>query len=216
VGNWLSPALLPAPADQPANPNANPALLLALSPSNRHLVLVSHQMPLILYSIIPFVRLLAPDPLFYLLGYFYGDRAITWMERRTPTFGQLMRQLERWFAKAANWLVLFVPNNPVCLLAGAARMPPVRFLALNMVGTAGRLVVMYLIGEAFQGVIEWVLGIIAQYRIWLFLLSTIVVGLTVAREWRSGTSEIQQLGHLGDELATEDGGGTGTPEDPAA
>ena len=41
------------------------------------------------------VRLLVSDPLFFLLGYWYGDAAVTWMERRTTTWGQMLRQIER-------------------------------------------------------------------------------------------------------------------------
>ena len=94
IGNYAGGAFFPTLV------NDHPLLLIILSPSNRNFVFVADQIDPVSYFVVGTLRLLAPDPLFFLLGRWYGDAAITWMERRTPTYGQLMRTLERWFAKA--------------------------------------------------------------------------------------------------------------------
>ena len=79
------------------------------------------------------------DPLFFLLGYWYGDAAVEWMERRTRTWGQMLRQVERWFSKAAYPIVFIAPNNYICLFAGASGMSLRAFFILNVTGTMFRL-----------------------------------------------------------------------------
>jgi membrane protein DedA with SNARE-associated domain len=125
------------------------------------------------------------------------------MERRTPTFGELMRRLERAFEKASYPLVLILPNNPVCLLAGASRMPPVVFVVLNIVGTAGRLILLRIVGDAFQKPIDWLLSQISAYRLPLTVFSIVIVGFVAFSEWRKGTGELEQLLELEEDLEEE-------------
>lgn len=192
-----------ANATWPELVNSRPELLITLSSLNRYLVLVVNKISPVAYYTIGMLRLLAPDPFFYLLGYFYGDRAIHWMEHRTPTFGRLMRELESLFKKAGHVLVLVIPNNYVCLIAGAAEMPVGIFIALDVVGTAGRLVLIAWVGDVFSDTIDKVLSFVADYRVPLLVVSIVLVGLTVYREYRSGTTEIQQLIELEEELEAE-------------
>jgi membrane protein DedA with SNARE-associated domain len=188
----------------------HPLLLIALSPTNRNFVLVSNRLdPLSFYGV-GFVRLMLPDPFFFLLGRWYGENAILWMERRTPTFGQLMRTLERWFAKASWPLVTAIPNNPVSLLAGAAAMSVLVFTVLDIVGTIGRLVLLRVVGDIFSGPITWFVDLVGRYRLPLLALTITVVIVTSVREWRAGTSEIEQLLELEHE-AVDDGD---PPEQP--
>ena len=113
---YLGDALAPSLVD------THPAWLIALNARNRNLVLVTNDMDAWSYYAIGVVRLMISDPLFFLLGYWYGDAAVAWMERRTKTWGQLLRQAEGWFGKAAHPLVFVAPNNVICLFAGAAGM----------------------------------------------------------------------------------------------
>jgi membrane protein DedA with SNARE-associated domain len=205
IGNYAGGALFPSLV------NDHPLLLIILSPSNRNFVFVANRIDPTAYYVVGTLRLLAPDPLFFLLGRWYGDAAITWMERRTPTYGQMMRTLERWFSKARMPLVAVVPNNPVCLLAGAAGMAVAVFAVLDVVGTIGRLVLLKITGKLLANPIGWLLDLIAQYRLPLLAVSFTIVGVTVFREWRAGTSPIEQLLDLEDsideigEQAPEDG-----------
>ena len=98
------------------------------------LALTTNQLDAWSYYSIASARLLASDPLFYLLGLWYGDSAITWMEKRTQTWGQMLRQLEGWFSKAAYPIVFLAPNNYICMFAGASGMRPSLFIGLNVAG----------------------------------------------------------------------------------
>ncbi len=116
----------------------HPVWLIALNARNRNLLLVTNYVDPAPYYVVGTLRLLLSDPLFYMLGYFYGDAAIRWMERQAPTYGKFMRSAERWFGVAAYPLVFFAPNNFICLFAGASGMSIPMFLTLNVSGTLVR------------------------------------------------------------------------------
>ncbi len=182
----------------------HPLLLIALSPTNRNFVLASNQLDPWAFYGVGFVRLMLPDPFFFLLGRWYGESAISWMERRTPTFGQLMRMLERWFSKASWPLVTAVPNNPVSLLAGAAAMSVLVFTVLDVVGTIGRLILLRVVGDIFAKPIAWFVNLVGEYRLPLLAVTITLVVVTSIREWRAGTSEIEQLLELEQEADDDD------------
>lgn len=196
VGDALAPSLLPDENGE----GGNPLLLILLNPRNRWLIGVVNHVNLFWYYVIGTSRALLSDPIFYLLGYWYGDSAVRWMERRTPTFGGIMRSLEQAFRRWGYPLVFIAPNNWICLLAGSAGMSPLVFLILNLTGTVARLVLIMLLGEAFEAPINWVLGFISDYRVPLLILSVALVGFTLWRESRKGTSEIEQLRRLESDL----------------
>jgi len=101
----------------------HPAVLLALTSTNRVLVGVTNQLDAVSYYGIGFVRLLVADPLFYLLGLFYGDAAIRWIERKMGDGAASIIWFEKAFNKARYPIVLVAPNNPVCLLAAGRSWP---------------------------------------------------------------------------------------------
>ncbi len=151
----------------------HPALLLALNSTNRVLVGVTIHLDAATYYGIGFVRLLVADPLFYLLGLFYGDTAIRWIERKMGDGAASIIWFEKAFNKARYPIVLIAPNNPVCLLAGATGMPVPVFVSLNVLGTIGRLYLARLFGKAFTAPISAVTGFLDRYR-WP------IVGVSVA------------------------------------
>src|SRR3546814_20511043 len=65
----------------------HPLLLIALSSINRYLILVSDQLDALSYYGVGTLRLLVSAPLFFLLGYWYGDRALAWMAQKAPPPG---------------------------------------------------------------------------------------------------------------------------------
>jgi membrane protein DedA with SNARE-associated domain len=174
----------------------HPLWLLGLSARNRYAVLVVNRVDLWAYYLWGTLRLLLPDPFFFALGWFYGPAALRWMERRTPTVGTMMRRVESWFARWGHPLVVILPNNYVCLVAGAARMSPVLFAFLNVTGTVGRLAVLQVIGDVFSGPIDWFLDLVAQYRIPLLVVSTVVVVIMASGELRRGRKDIEDLQEL--------------------
>jgi membrane protein DedA with SNARE-associated domain len=130
----------------------------------------------------------------------YGDAAVEWMERRTRTWGQMLRQIEQWFSKAAYPIIFIAPNNYVCLFAGAAGMPLRAFFAVNIAGTIFRLWLVRTFGNVFEAPIDDLVGWIGDHRIPLLVLSIALVLLSIALEARKGETEVSSLAHLDDEL----------------
>ncbi|MFM8862558.1 MAG: DedA family protein, partial [Acidimicrobiia bacterium] len=182
----------------PSLVESNPLLLIALSAKNRYLVLVVNALPAWEYYVVGTLRLLLPDPFFFVLGWLYGEAALHWMERRTPTVGRIMRTLERWFGRWGAPLVMLFPNNYVCAIAGAARMSPLRFATLNVIGTIGRLVMIAVVGDVFAGPIDSILDFVARWRIQLLVVTVSLVVLSWVLELRNGRREIDALRELED------------------
>ena len=178
--------------------NSNPLLLISLSAKNRYLVLVVNHLASVSYYVVGSLRLLLPDPFFFALGWFYGEAALKWMERRTPTTGRYMRAVEGWFGKWGAPLVVLFPNNYVCLVAGAAKMRPLKFAALNIAGTIGRLFMLQIVGDVFAGPIDSVLDFIANWRIPLLVVSISLVAIFWISELRRGRKEIDAFRELED------------------
>ncbi len=182
---------------------SHPAWLIALNARNRILILTTNHLDAWTYYGIGSVRLLMSDPLFFILGMWYGDAGVEWMERRTHTWGQMLRQLQQWFGKAAYPLIFIAPNNPICLFAGAAGMPLRAFFAVNIAGTFARLWLIRRFGEAVENPIEDVLDFLREYRIPLLIVSVALVLLSIALEAKRGETEVTALSRLEDEI---DGG----------
>jgi membrane protein DedA with SNARE-associated domain len=194
----------------------HPLLLITLSSQNRYLALTTNALDAWSYYLVASARLLAPDPLFYLLGFWYGAKAIDWMERRLPSLGTSLRVLEKGFAKASYVIVFVAPNNPVCLLAGAAAMRPLIFAILNVSGTFARLMLIRALGNFFDKPINSVLGFVKDYRWYIFALSGVMLAFSLWSDSRKGGSELDALRHLEDDLEGEAGSeGTGEAAEPS-
>ena len=180
--------------------DTHPLALLALNARNRIVLLVTNRIDAVPYYVVGTARLIASDPLFFLLGMFYGDTAVQWIERRSKTFGESIRLYEQLFRKAAYPLVFIAPNNYICLFAGASGMSLTAFIVLNLTGTVARLYVLRVVGDIFSRPIDAILGFFADYRIPLLILSVGLVGLIVLVDRRRGTSEIGALLELEEEL----------------
>ena len=183
--------------------DTHPLLLIALSSINRYLILVSDQLDPLSYYGVGTLRLLLSDPLFFLLGYWYGDRALDWMDARAPNYGPMLRRFQRLFGKAAWPLVLIAPNNFICLFAGAAGMRVSVFFAVNLIGTVSRLYLIRVLGETFASPIDSFQDFAGEYRWWIMALSAVVVAWSLRSEF-SGRGEIEQLRNLEEELAGDE------------
>jgi len=192
VASYFADALWPTLVE------SNPLLLIGLSAKNRYLVLVVNELPLWSYYIVGTLRLLLPDPFFFLIGWFYGASALRWMERRSPTMGRFMRALEGWFGKWGAPLVFLFPNNYVCIIAGAARMSPLLFAGLNIAGTISRLLMVQIIGDLFSSPLNSVLDFVANYRIPLLMITITMVIIGWVIELRRGRQELVALHELED------------------
>ncbi len=168
----------------------HPLILTLLNARNRVLVLTTNQLDPVSYYLAAGARLLASDPLFYLLGRWYGDAMVAWVERRSRTFGEQVRLYERAFSKAAYLLVFVAPNAYVCTFAGAAGMRVGTFFALNIAGTLFRLYLIRRLGEAFDQPIKSILHFFARYRLPLFLASVALIASIIWSDRRHGKDEI--------------------------
>jgi len=183
---------------------SHPVWLMALNSRTRNLALVTNQVDPWTFYTVGITRLLLSDPLFFLLGHWYGDSAVTWMERRTKTWGQMLRGIERFFGKAAYPLVFLAPNNYICLFAGAAGMSLRAFVVLNVTGSFFRLWLVRVFGRAFEAPIDTVVDWIGDNRAILLVITVGLVLVSIALEARSGETEIEALARLDDELEEAD------------
>lgn len=193
IGNALAPDLV----------NSHPLLLLALNSQNRSLILATNQLDAVSYYGMGTVRLLVSDPLFFLLGYWYGDTALEWMVQRTKTFGHTLRQWEGWFSKAAYPIVFVAPNQYVCMFAGAAGMSLPGFFITNLAGTVARLYLIRRLGDAFDQPIDDLLGWIRDHRGPLLVVSILVTLVFAFLELRGGGPGITELEDLAEEADAE-------------
>jgi membrane protein DedA with SNARE-associated domain len=190
-------------ATAPTLVDRHPAWLIALNPRNRNLVLVTNYLDAWTYYGVATARLLASDPLFFLLGWWYGDAAITWMEKRTRTWGKSLRRAEGWFSKAAYPLIFVAPNQYICLFAGAAGMPVAAFFAVNISGTIFRLYLIRRFGGVFEGPLDGIVEWIGDHR---GPLLVVTIALTIGSflfEARRGETEVSAIANLDDELEAE-------------
>lgn len=192
-----------ADATWPTLVEDHPLLLVAMKPLNRYLIATSNQLDAFSYYTVGAARLLLSDPLFYLLGMWYGDRAIEWVRTKAPTYGTLLDGAQRGFTKAAYLLVFIAPNNWICLFAGASRLPWKLFFAVNVAGTFARLYLIRVLGDAFSSPIDNALDFVGRYR-WQFVVASVVlVAITIGREVRSGDSEVGLLRDLERETGSD-------------
>jgi membrane protein DedA with SNARE-associated domain len=189
-----------ADATWPKLVNSHPLLLMTLSSRNRNLALVATEVDAIPYYVVGTLRLLASDPLFYLLGYFYGDTVVAWVERRWTYAAEWVAWIERIFGKAAYPIIFIAPNNLFCALAGSTGMRPAVFIALNVSGTLTRLFLIRWLGDVFSKPLDWLRDFIGDYTGILLPITITIVVVMVVREFRRGSSELQQLVDLEDEL----------------
>lgn len=161
----------------------NPLGLIALNSSNKYLLGTSITTEVVPFFVIATIRLMLPDPLFWWLGHSYRDKALNWGRQIFPGMDPIFDQFEgdrTGFKNLLHVLIVIMPNNPVCLLAGVAAIPFRRFIVLSLVGTIGRIAIMRGIGMVFEDQIEDVLDFVAKYQVWLTRGSIVAVLAYVA------------------------------------
>ncbi|MEA3076521.1 MAG: hypothetical protein QOF60_1429 [Actinomycetota bacterium] len=157
----------------------HPLWLIALNPRKRYLALVVPHTDPLPYFVVGMLRQFSSDPLFYLLGRWYGDAGVRWLERKLGEGGSLVRFMERGFAKASWPMVAIFPNYLMCMLAGASNMPTLLFLALNLGGTFLSMILLRTVGDVFGAPLRAFTDFLDHYRWPLIALSTVAVAYTV-------------------------------------
>jgi membrane protein DedA with SNARE-associated domain len=197
LGDWFAAAII----------NEHPLLQMFINPRSRYLALASNQVDTVPYYVVGFLRLVLTDPLFYLLGYWYGENALRWIEKRLGDDGGMVKSFERFFSKAAYPIVLFAPNGYICAMAGMTGMRPAVFVTLNVVGTAGRLVVIRHTAAALSSPLEGLLELIQRYQWWIVGVSVTFGLLQLAGRFRRGEAPVEPVSDIAQELEGEERAG---------
>lgn len=190
LGNMFHPTLL----------KNHPLLLVAMEPRNRYLLLVAEKVSFIPFLLVATIRRLVSDPLFYLLGYLYGESGVRWIERKMGDSSGLVRGMERGFAKAAPLMVFLFPGAIVCVLAGATGMSPLLFLVLNVAGTITVVSLLYRFAEFFEGPLGAINGFYANNNKTLTIISIVFTALWLVMQRRQGRSELESISAIEEEL----------------
>ena len=160
---------------------------------------------------IGFFRLLVSDPLFFLLGRWYGEPALQWLEAKAGKGStRQLRWLERKFSRYGYPLVAIMPNNAICLFAGSSGMRPRAFWTLNALGTIGRLVFFWYLGKALHDPLSTFLDWVQRYQWPLLALS---VGVVMVQTFRAQSrGEIEPISAIEDEIEALSAGAVEPPD----
>ena len=162
VGSNIGPALV----------DEKPRLILMLSSRNRNLFGSVPYIDLASYLSIGFVRILIAGVALYLVGRWYGTKALGWVEGNMGELPAIYKWTERAVDRAGPAILVLMPgSNIVCLLLGHRRMPPKKFIPLLMIGIAFKLAILWQGGRIFEEQIKSFLEWIEKYQ-WY-----VVVGL---------------------------------------
>jgi membrane protein DedA with SNARE-associated domain len=194
IGDAFAPTLL----------TSAPLILVVCNPRLRNLVLVAPAVDAVPFVTVAVIRLVVSDPVFFVFGRKYGDVAIRWMEQRLGAGAVVVLWLERVFTRAAHVAVAVIPNNWICLLAGATRMRWWVFLSLNVGGTLVRVIAVALVGEAFSEPILAFNGWIAEHRLVLTVATVGIVAVAVWRASAKGRNQLETPAELAEELEEVD------------
>lgn len=190
IANALTPVLL----------KEHPLLLIALEARNRNLLAAASRVDVVPFVLVGLARRVASDPLFFLLGSLYGERALRWVERRMGGSDLLVKITERWFRRASGVMVFLFPGALVCVLAGVTRMRFRTFLTLNVAGTVTVIVLLRLFAGLLEAPIEAVLEWNDRNVKWLTALSVAGVAGFVALERFRGGGEYETIAEIEAEL----------------
>lgn len=190
VLGWVGDAMWASLVDR------HPLTLILLNVKPRYLLLTVNQLDAWTYYLVGTFRLMFPKPLLWLVGAWYGNRAVRWAEGRSPRGGALLRWVERHFGRW-GWVVIAVTSNGlVCLVAGATGFPLGWFLVLAIVGTVVRLWMLSVLGDVFSRQIDALIGFVGDHRLPIVAASITVVVLGLWWQHRSGSSELDNLADL--------------------
>ncbi len=116
------------------------------------------------YFVVGVARRLLEDPAYYLLGWRYGERGVSWLDGLMPGTEAGFRRSEHWFRRFATLAVALEPGAAVCLLAGTSRMSPGWFATVNVIGTVIRVAAIRFVGRVAVGRVNAVLHVLAEFR----------------------------------------------------
>ena len=190
VVNLVSPGLI----------KHHPLVVIFFNPINRYLILAATRVTTWQFFAVGFIRLVLTDPLYFLLGRWFGDGALDWIENKTGNTGTVPF-IKKWFGRAGPLFVFLAPNAYVCLLAGASGMNVAMFIGLNATGTIGRLILIKATGDVFAPILNPVVNFLDRYR-WQFIVVSVALFVlqTLINRKRGKSSEVESVGKMADQL----------------
>jgi membrane protein DedA with SNARE-associated domain len=183
-------------ASAPKLLDSNPLLLMALKPLYRYMVVASPKVNLVPYFLIGVGRLMLSDPIYFFLGWFYGDRAIGYFNDLLGT--QTVSSTRRFFLRAAPIMSLFFAGPVICVLAGAAKVKPRVFFVLNLIGTSIIVLMLRLLSNQLSGPIKSFLSFNKRNNKWLLIISIVTTLVIVARV---GAKQLRAAKNLKDDVS---------------
>lgn len=166
----------------------HPLLLIIMEARNRNLIL-ARRVDFLPFLLVASARRMLTDPLYYLLGHYYGDRAVRWLEVKAG-LGSYARLMEKVFKKASYPAVFFFPGAIVCALAGVVRMRFATFMALNVAGTLTAVITLKAFGDVVASPVDAVVGFFDRNLLVTSIVSVVLVALSVWAGRVQGKAEL--------------------------
>jgi membrane protein DedA with SNARE-associated domain len=165
----------------------HPLLLILGAPRYRWIMLVAPKVSAIPLILISWVRLLASDPVYFLIGWYYGDKAMMAFESLLGK--QAMDTTRRYFEKATWILSAFAAGPIICALAGLARVNPKRFFTLDVAGTLVIAIMLRLFAEVLSEPLQALIRFNAKYSRYLLVITVVFMLVALFR----GASRFKDL-----------------------
>lgn len=197
IAMWVGNALAPTLASDA------PHLLLALSPRLELMALVSPKVDTVSFYLIPLVRAAGVLGVWYLLGLWYNDRALRWVESQTGKAAKPLLWVERNFNKARYPVTFLFPINISAMLAGASGMSAPGFFAVALASNALRYWAVRALSEEFRGTMLDALDFVNQYQLYLTVGTVVLVIGWVTWSNREGFREPDSVEELIEEFEPE-------------
>jgi hypothetical protein len=191
VGNALAPTLI----------KDAPLVLLVLAPKLRWLFLVANEVDPLAYFLVPLLRAVAVLTVYYLLGHWFGDKSLRWLESRAGNALRPVLWVERNFHRARIPVTFAFPGNVSALLAGADGMSVPVFFGVALASVALRLWAVRALAEVLRGPLLDVVSWIGDNQLWLTVVSVAGVMIWVGWSNRHGVPPVETVGEVVDDFA---------------
>jgi membrane protein DedA with SNARE-associated domain len=168
-----------------------PLLLIALSPLQRHIILIAPRTPVEWVVPIAALRGLCACVVAFEVGRLYGPQGIRLFEKRSPALGPWVRRLERVFAWAGPVLVFVMPGPLTSTLAAISGLSRTLTLALSLLGLAIWAWINHRLGDLLAPYTAPIMEFVKQH-----LLETTVacVLLVVSYQWIARKRRLAKAG----------------------
>ena len=190
VGNALAPTLA----------HDAPIALLVLNPRLRWLFLTSAKVDTLWFFLIPLVRGTVLLTVYFLLGRWFGDAALRWLEARSGNAMRPMLWIERKFHRTRIPITFFFPGSIAAMLAGADGMTAPLFFGVALSSITLRVWAVRSLADALRGTLLRVLDWVGANQLWLTVVSIGSVVAWVLWSNRHGIEPVDSIEDLVDDV----------------